>query len=279
MRRADMVIGASRAPMQHHKTSIFIAGGSNRTRRATLTGTVQLLWPYIWPADRADLKLRVFLAVALMLLSKLFTIAIPYSYKWATDAVAGKIVLDTVPLPRVRFGAVALTVLYGVLRIVMALTQQGRDALFAAVAMNAVRRLAIEVFEHLHRLSLRFHLERKTGGLTRVLERGRNAIETIIRTSMLTAVPTAVEFALVVVAMLISFDWRYVLVISVTVVAYLALYDGGHQLAHRHSPVDERERHGRQHQGDRQSAQLRDGEVLRRRRARSRAIRQSNGAI
>ena len=103
----------------------------------------------------------------------------------------------------------------------MALTQQGRDALFAAVAMNAVRRLAIEVFEHLHRLSLRFHLERKTGGLTRVLERGRNAIETIIRTSMLTAVPTAVEFALIVVAMLISFDWRYVVAISVTVVAYL----------------------------------------------------------
>ena len=104
----------------------------------------------------------------------------------------------------------------------MALTQQGRDALFAAVAMNAVRRLAIEVFVHLHRLSLRFHLERKTGGLTRVLERGRNAIETIIRTSMLTAVPTVVEFALIVGALLISFDWRYVAAISVTVVAYLA---------------------------------------------------------
>ena len=142
------------------------------------------------------------------------------------------------------------------LRIVMALTQQGRDALFAAVAMNAVRRLAIEVFEHLHRLSLRFHLERKTGGLTRVLERGRNAIETIVRTSMLTAVPTAVEFALVVAAMLISFDWRYVVAISLTVIAYLDIYDTSHQLAHRHSPFDERERHGRQYQGDRQSAQL-----------------------
>ena len=103
----------------------------------------------------------------------------------------------------------------------MALTQQGRDALFASVAMNAVRKLAIEVFEHLHRLSLRFHLERKTGGLTRVLERGRNAIETIIRTSMLTAVPTIVEFALIVGAMLFSFDWRYVAAIGATVAAYL----------------------------------------------------------
>jgi ABC-type transport system involved in Fe-S cluster assembly fused permease/ATPase subunit len=207
--------------MQHLKTSAFVAARNNAGRGATLTGTVRLLWPYIWPADRADLKLRVFLAVALMLLSKLFTIAIPYSYKWATDAVAGKLAPDAVPLPSVLVGAVAMTVLYGVLRISMAFTQQGRDALFAAVAMNAVRRLAIEVFDHLHRLSLRFHLERKTGGLTRVLERGRNAIETLIRTSMLTAVPTVVEFALVVGAMLISFDWRYVAAISVTVIAYL----------------------------------------------------------
>src|ERR1700727_174877 len=207
--------------MQHQKTSTFATAGNNAARQATLTGIVRLLWPYIWPGDRADLKLRVFLAVALMLLSKLFTIAIPYSYKWATDAVASKLALDAVPLPRVLIGAAALTALYGVLRILMALTQQGRDALFAAVAMNAVRRLAIEVFEHLHRLSLRFHLERKTGGLTRVLERGRNAIETLIRTSMLTAIPTVVEFAMIVAAMLITFDWRYVAAISLTVVAYL----------------------------------------------------------
>ncbi len=208
--------------MQHHKTSTFIAQRNNPARRATLAGTAQLLWPYIWPADRADLKLRVFLAVALMLLSKLITIAIPYSYKWATDAVAGKLASDVVPLPGVFVGAAALTVAYGALRVAMALTQQGRDALFAAVAMHAVRRLAIEVFEHLHRLSLRFHLERKTGGLTRVLDRGRNAVETIIRTSMLTAVPTVVEFALVVAAMFVTFDWRYVAAIGVTVVVYLA---------------------------------------------------------
>ncbi len=207
--------------MQHQKTSTFVAARANAGRPATLTGTVQLLWPYIWPRDRIDLKLRVFLAVALMLLSKLITVAIPYSYKWATDALSGKLKLDAVPLPHILVGVASLTVIYGALRIVMALTQQSRDALFAAVAMNAVRRLAIEVFEHLHRLSLRFHLERKTGGLTRVLERGRNAIETIIRTSMLVAVPTIVEFALIVGVMLISFDWRYVAAISATVVAYL----------------------------------------------------------
>src|SRR5271166_536972 len=207
--------------MQHHKTSTFVSDRRSIAERATLTGAVKLLWPYIWPADRADLKLRVFLAVALMLLSKLITIAVPYSFKWVTDALAGKLSLDAVPLTQVMVSAASLAIVYGLLRVLMSLTQQGRDALFAAVAMNAVRRLANEVFEHLHRLSLRFHLERKTGGLTRVLERGRNAIETIIRTSMLTAVPTLVEFALIIGALLLSFDWRYVAAMSVTVAVYL----------------------------------------------------------
>ena len=265
--------------MQHQKTSTFVAARKNAARRGALTETVRLLWPYIWPQDRVDLKLRVFLAVALMLLSKLITIAIPYSYKWATDAVAGKLALDAVSLPRVLIGAAALTALYGVLRILMAFTQQGRDALFAAVAMNAVRRLAIEVFEHLHHLSLRFHLERKTGELTRVLERGRNAIETIIRTSMLTAVPTVVEFALVVVAMLISFDWRYVAAITATVAAYLIYttmatnWRIGIRRSMNESDTDA------EHQGDRQLAQLRDGEVFRRRGARGGAIRQGDVAV
>ena len=207
--------------MEHRKKSSFVADRRRFAHRGTLQGTVKLLWPYIWPADRADLKSRVFLAVALMLLSKLITIAIPYSFKWVTDALVHKLSVDAVPLPKFMLGAGSLAVIYGVLRILMALTQQGRDALFAAVAMNAVRRLALEVFEHLHRLSLRFHLERKTGGLTRILERGRNAIETIIRTSMLTAVPTIVEFGLIVAALLYSFDWRYVATISLTIAAYL----------------------------------------------------------
>src|SRR5271165_1847593 len=207
--------------MQHHKTSTFIVERRSATERATFLGTVKHLWPYIWPADRADLKMRVFLAVALMLLSKLFTIAIPYSFKWVTDSLVVKLQSNAAPLEQVMMGAGSLTILYGALRILMAFTQQGRDALFAAVAMNAVRKLAIEVFDHLHRLSLRFHLERKTGGLTRVLERGRNAIETIIRTSMLTAAPTIVEFALIIGAMLFSFDWRYVAAICATVAAYL----------------------------------------------------------
>ena len=178
--------------------------------------------PYLWPSGRSDLKSRVLAALALMVASKFVTIAIPYSFKWATDAVANPKGVSEAPFASLIGGAVALSCLYGGLRIVMALTQQGRDALFAAVAMNAVRRLALEVFVHLHNLSLRFHLERKTGGLTRVLERGRAAIETLVRTSMLTAVPTVVEFALVVGALFFSFNWVYVAVICGTVLIYLA---------------------------------------------------------
>ena len=101
------------------------------------------------------------------------------------------------------------------------LFRSARDALFAAVSMNAVRRLADEVFVHLHKLSLRFHLERKTGGLTRVLERGRAAIEQIVRMSMLTGIPTVVEFALILGVFVWMFDWRYVVTLLVMIVFYL----------------------------------------------------------
>src|SRR3990170_3272013 len=101
------------------------------------------------------------------------------------------------------------------------LRTQLRDGLFAKVAMHAVRRLAIMTFEHMHRLSLRFHLERKTGGLTRVLERGRNGIEIIVRMLLLQLAPTVIELALVVAVLLFVFDWRYVAVVFITVAIYI----------------------------------------------------------
>jgi ABC-type transport system involved in Fe-S cluster assembly fused permease/ATPase subunit len=183
--------------------------------------TTRKLWPYIWPADRGDLKLRVLYAVILLLVAKLVTIAVPYSFKWATDALTGEGVKD-VNLPAVLAGPIALTLFYGLLRAGMALLTQARDALFAAVAMNAVRRLANDVFVHMHALSLRFHLERKTGGLTRVLERGRNAIETIVRMTMLTGVPTLIEFLMIFAVFMIQFDWRYALSVTIMIVAYMA---------------------------------------------------------
>ena len=114
-----------------------------------------------------------------------------------------------------------MTASYGAVRMVMAVLTQWRDGIFARVAMHAVRRLAYLTFVHMHELSLRFHLERKTGGLTRVLERGRSGIETIVRMVILQLMPTIVEVALLTAVLLWQFDWRYVGVILITVVVFM----------------------------------------------------------
>ncbi len=192
-----------------------------RPERGALLDNLVRLWPYIWPADRPDLRLRVIGSLVLLLAAKLATIAVPFTFKWATDALTGH--------PSVSAGAlfdswlgwalaapILMTIAYGGMRVLMAALTQVRDGIFAKVAMNAVRRLALMTFEHMHALSLRFHLERKTGGLTRVLQRGRDAIETIVRLVIVQAVPTAVELALIVVVLLYQFDWRYVVAVAAT---------------------------------------------------------------
>jgi ATP-binding cassette, subfamily B, heavy metal transporter len=192
---------------------------------ASLLAIMRGLWPYIWPADRRDLKLRVAAAMVLLLVAKLATIAVPFTFKWATDALAGEGSAPVVPsawLVWALAAPVTLTIAYGGMRVLMAVLTQMRDGIFAQVAMNAVRRLAYRTFEHMHQLSLRFHLERKTGGLTRVLERGRNAIETIVRMVIMQLVPTIIELALILVVLFYQFDWRYVVVILGLVALYTA---------------------------------------------------------
>jgi ATP-binding cassette subfamily B protein len=185
---------------------------------------VRALWPYIWPSDRRDLKLRVGFSMVLLLAAKLATIAVPFTFKWATDALTGQGSAPVAPsswMVWVLAAPILMTLAYGGMRILMALLTQARDGIFAKVAMNAVRRLAYRTFEHMHELSLRFHLERKTGGLTRVLERGRNAIETIVRMVIMQLVPTILELGLVIAVLLYQFDWRYVAVILATVACYI----------------------------------------------------------
>jgi ATP-binding cassette, subfamily B, heavy metal transporter len=192
----------------------------------SLLRTMIGLWPYIWPSNRRDLKLRVAIAMVLLVFAKLATIAVPFTFKWATDALAGQGGAADAPsapsawLTWVIAAPILMTIAYGGMRITMAVFTQMRDGVFANVSMNAVRRLAYMVFEHMHLLSLRFHLERKTGGLTRVLERGRNAIETIVRMVLLQAVPTVIELSMIVAVLLYQFDWRYVAVVIATVICY-----------------------------------------------------------
>src|ERR1700751_4083986 len=191
---------------------------------ATLVGTLVHLWPYIWPSDRVDLKMRVMWSVVLLLVAKLATLAVPFTFKWATDALSGK---GSAPIDAsnwklwVLASPLLLTASYGALRILMAVLTQWRDGIFARVAMHAVRRLATIPFVHMHELSLRFHLERKTVGLTRVLRRGRNGIETIVRLVILQLLPTIVEVTLLMAVLLWVFDWRYVLATLSMVVVFM----------------------------------------------------------
>jgi ATP-binding cassette subfamily B protein len=205
----------------HHRASEIEPRVS--ASRGALFSTLIHLWPYIWPADRRDLKLRVLAAVVLLLAAKLATIAVPFTFKYATDALAGQ---GGTPasdwLAWVVAAPIAMTIAYGGMRILMAALTQMRDGVFAKVSMHAVRRLAYRTFVHMHELSLRFHLARKTGGLTRVLERGRNAIEIIVRMVILQLAPTIIELALIVAVLLWHFDWRYVAAIVATVTLYMA---------------------------------------------------------
>jgi ATP-binding cassette subfamily B protein len=198
---------------------------SNKSaEKATLTGTLLHLWPYIWPGDRVDLKMRVVWSMVLLLVAKLATLSVPFTFKWAIDALTGA---DTAPVQSSNWplwliaSPLIMTLSYGAVRVLMAILTQWRDGIFARVAMHAVRKLAYRTFVHMHELSLRFHLERKTGGLTRVLERGRLAIEVIVRMVILQLIPTIVEVSLVMAVLLWKFDWRYVLATMITVVIYM----------------------------------------------------------
>ncbi|MBV9348966.1 MAG: ABC transporter ATP-binding protein/permease [Pseudolabrys sp.] len=192
--------------------------------RGALLSTLINLWPNIWPSDRRDLKRRVLFAMVLLVLAKLATMAVPFTFKWATDALVGQ---GSAPVAANDWlvwalaAPIAMTIAYGGMRILMAALTQLRDGMFAKVAMHAVRRLAYRTFVHMHELSLRFHLERKTGGLTRVLERGRNGIETIVRMVILQLAPTIIEVAMIVVVLMWQFDWRYVATILATVALYM----------------------------------------------------------
>ena len=182
--------------------------------------TLVNLWPYMWPAERPDLKTRVVWATVLLLVAKFVLLSVPYFFKWATDALNGKFDVTGV-LPAVLAGAVALIIAYNVMRLMQLGLNQLRDAMFASVGQYAVRQLAYRTFVHMHQLSLRFHLERKTGGLSRIIERGTKGIETIVRFTILNSLPTVVEFVLTAAIFWWGYGFSYLFVTALTVWAYV----------------------------------------------------------
>ncbi|MCB1427633.1 MAG: ABC transporter ATP-binding protein/permease [Nitratireductor sp.] len=174
----------------------------------------------MWPGDRPDLKARVVWAMVILVLAKVITVLVPYFYKWSTDALTGD---NTTPgwMPAFLVVPVMLVIAYNVGRVAMTGFSQIRDAMFASVGQHAVRQLSTIVFRHMHALSLRYHLQRRTGGLSRVIERGTKGIEAIVRFTILNGGPTIIEFAFMAAVIWYQFDFWYVLVIAVMIWAYI----------------------------------------------------------
>lgn len=182
--------------------------------------TLNFLWPYIWPQGRFDLKLQVIFAIVAMILGKVVTVLIPYTYKWATNAFGAQKMPELGFWDLMILSPIIMVVAYNVARFMSQALNNLRDALFAAVGQHAVRGLSNRAFQHLHNLSLRFHLKRRTGGLSRVIERGKTGIETIVRLAMMFGVPTVLEVILTAFILTNQFSIWYVAVITVTVVIY-----------------------------------------------------------
>src|ERR1700675_1578864 len=171
--------------------------------------TIRTLLPYLW-----EFKGRVILALSFLVTAKLANVGVPLVMKQIVDALDAKSAVVVLPL--------ALLLLYGALRASNTLFAELRDIVFVRVTKRAIRRVALQVFRHLHSLSLRFHLERQTGGVSRDIERGTRGISTLLSYMLFSIIPVILEFSLVAAVLLTKFDWRFAAVTFVAVVIYIA---------------------------------------------------------
>ncbi|MDD9722459.1 ABC transporter ATP-binding protein/permease [Sulfitobacter sp. PR48] len=171
--------------------------------------------PYLWPRDMPWVKHRVVWAMVALVVSKLISVATPLFYKDAVDALAGE------GTPILALGAVSLTIAYGMARLMNVGFQQLRDAVFARVGQRALRMLALETFEHIHKLSMRYHITRKTGGLSRIIERGVKGVDFLLRFLLFSIGPLILELLLIAVILTVLFDFWYTVVVAVTIGLYV----------------------------------------------------------
>ncbi len=188
--------------------------------RGSLLGTLRALLPYLWPRNNPRARFSVAAAGLALVAAKVATVMVPIAYSRAVDALAPKAASAVIVLPA------AMILAYGLLRIGASGFGELRDALFAAVQQRAVRTIALETFRHLHRLSLRFHLERQTGALGRVIDRGTDGIESVLRLAVFNVLPTLFEVLLVTLVLWRVFDWRFASITLLAVGSYLAFTVG-----------------------------------------------------
>ncbi|QGX98773.1 ABC transporter ATP-binding protein/permease [Roseovarius faecimaris] len=180
--------------------------------------TIRRVAPYLWPADNASVKLRVVTALGLLVLAKLVAVGTPFFYKAAVDALAGE---GQSAAWMLGAGAVGLTVAYGLARLMNVGFQQLRDAVFAKVGQRALRAIALQTFEHIHRLSLRYHIARKTGGLSRIIERGVKGVDFLLRFLIFSIIPLILELLLIGVILWTLFDIWYLAVVAGVIALYI----------------------------------------------------------
>ncbi|WP_375691515.1 ABCB family ABC transporter ATP-binding protein/permease [Pseudooceanicola sp. LIPI14-2-Ac024] len=180
---------------------------------------IKRVMPYLWPDDAPWVKRRVVLALIALLAAKLVAVVTPFFFKAAVDALTGE--GESVAW-LVGVGAIGLTVAYGMTRALNVVFQQLRDVAFARVGQRALRQLALETFEHIHALSMRYHITRRTGGLSRIIERGVKGVDFLLRFMLLSMGPLILELALVAIILWWVFDIRYLLVVVVVVATYVA---------------------------------------------------------
>ncbi len=179
---------------------------------------IRKLAPFLWPSDKQWVRRRVVLALLALLLSKIVAVGTPFLYKAAVDVLAGE---DVDPVWALGIGAVGITVAYGMARLLTIGFQQLRDVLFAAVGQRALRQIALETFNHVHALSLRYHITRKTGGLSRIIERGVKGVEFLLRFLLFSIAPLVVELAMIAAVLAVVFDIWYLAAVVVTIFLYV----------------------------------------------------------
>ena len=195
-------------PPHHHDSAAPVSKGAGAANRRREWRNVALLLPYLW-----EFKGRVAIALTLLIFAKLANVGVPLVMKDIVDRLDASSAALALPL--------ALLVMYGALRLSTTLFAELRDLVFVRVTQRAVRRIALTVFRHLHGLSLRFHLERQTGGVSRDIERGTRGISTMLSYMLFSIIPVILEFSLVAFILLTRFDWRFPAVTFSAVAVYM----------------------------------------------------------
>ena len=194
------------------------AAPATSVKSASGMQTILRVLPYLWPAGQGWVKRRVILALLMLVASKIVSFVTPMLYKQAVDVLA-KDAPDAATL--MGLAAVGLTVAYGMARLGSVLFGELRDAVFVRVGQRALRQLALETFTHIHRLSLRYHITRKTGGLSRIIERGVKGVDFLLRFTLFSIGPLIIELSMVSIFFAVVFGWQYAAVVVVTIALYV----------------------------------------------------------